>query len=707
MALQRRQFLLLLGGGVGGMLLNQQSSSARPLAGVPFKPVATPLPLPGDGLSVAQQRQAYGVVRISDRLVLPKGYGQKLLASWGEPVGNSRFGFNNDYLALRQLSATEALLTVNFEYISPIPWSQSFASVVGTALPYASVVAGLKASNGRIDAWALPAGDPLAAAIRELAREALIDQGLGVIRLKRGSDGWFQRDPGPEDRRITGLAGLNNPSQQLRCTGPAAAVFRLPQRQGYNDGLGDRIIGSFANCAGGTTPWGTVLSAEENFQSQVPEAVFADGSPFPPSARPFQCTSKELNGLGNPFGLAGNKYGWMVEINPANSADPGTKHTALGRFRHEAVAVQAQAGKPLTVYSGCDRRGGHLYRFVSDGLIKDPSDPANSQLFASGRLYGAVFNANGSGEWRALQADTPVAPLAAPVLVPHSDRDKGGSELLQNPEQVKAYATRYRSLGDLYRGSGDAQLGALLIDAHYAANAAGITGTARPEDTEIDPRSGDLLIVFTSGLPGEEGIPDPSIFKGPRGQTPWNEGWIMRLKELGNQRFSWRMVATGGEPADGGLGFANPDNLAVDPNSDALWMVTDIGTGELNGDRNGGNYGNNSCWVIPTAGPAAGKAYCFATGPMECELTGVTLDASGSSLFLAVQHPGELNGIRRDGAEEARGFPLRLSDGSSVNQLRWVPLGSNWPQGEANAAPKPSVLEVRRSDGKPLLALFS
>jgi secreted PhoX family phosphatase len=91
---------------------------------------------------------------------------------------------------------------------------------------------------------------------------------------------------------------------------------------------------------------------------------------------------------------------------------------------------------------------------------------------------------------------------------------------------------------------------------------------------------------------------------------------------------------------------------------------------------------------------------------MECELTGVTLDASGSSLFLAVQHPGELNGIRRDGAEEARGFPLRLSDGSSVNQLRWVPLGSNWPQGEANAAPKPSVLEVRRSDGKPLLALF-
>ena len=40
---------------------------------------------------------------------------------------------------------------------------------------------------------------------------------------------------------------------------------------------------------------------------------------------------------------------------------------------------------------------------------------------------------------------------------------------------------------------GEAQLGALLIDAHLAANAAGITPTARPEDTVLDPATGERV----------------------------------------------------------------------------------------------------------------------------------------------------------------------------------------------------------------------
>jgi len=151
------------------------------------------------------------------------------------------------------------------------------------------------------------------------------------------------------------------------------------------------------------------------------------------------------------------------------------------------------------------------------------------------------------------------------VRVPHSDRSQAGAEKLTSPEAMALYRQRYQTLGDLYKGEGDAQLGALLIDAHLAANAAGITPTARPEDTVLDPASGDLLVTFTSGMPGNDGTPDPAIFRGPQGQSPWNEGWIMRLSEQGENRFRWQMVATGGEPADGGLGFANPDNLAVDP----------------------------------------------------------------------------------------------------------------------------------------------
>ena len=72
----------------------------------------------------------------------------------------------------------------------------------------------------------------------------------------------------------------------------------VPAPQGHG------IVGSFANCGGGTTPWGTVLSAEENIQSQVPEAVYADGSSVPPSVCPFLCREGKLAGLGNVYGLS-------------------------------------------------------------------------------------------------------------------------------------------------------------------------------------------------------------------------------------------------------------------------------------------------------------------------------------------------------------------------------------------------------------------
>ena len=704
MALQRRQFLLLLGAAAGGLSLPSKANSARQQGRLPFQPVRTPLPLPSDGLSPQQQRQAYRVVRINDTLNVPEGYDQQLLASWGDPVGSSRFGFNNDFLAFRQIGADAALLTVNFEYISPLPWHQGFTAITGQPLPYDAVVAALASTGGKRDVWGNAPEADLKAAINTVATEALRDQGIGVLRLKRAGNGNWERSSGAEDRRITGLAGLNDPKQRLRSSGPATAVFRLAKRQGYDDGLGNRIIGTFANCAGGTTPWGTVLSAEENFQSQVPEAVYADGSAMAPSAMPFRCQDQRLYGLGNPFGLAGNKYGWMVEIDPANPGDSGTKHTALGRFRHEAVAVRARSGEPLHVYSGCDRRGGHLYRFLSDGVVSNPNDPANSALLHNGTLYGAVFNPDGTGTWIALTPNTPIQPLAAPVQVPHSNRSKAGSESLNNAQDIAAYRQRYGNLGALYRGDGEAQLGALLIDAHLAANAAGITPTARPEDTVLDPASGDLLVTFTSGMPGSEGTPDPAIFRGPQGQSPWNEGWIMRLSEQGENRFRWQMVATGGEPADGGLGFANPDNLAVDPTG-ALWMVTDIGTGSQNNPKfNGGTFGNNSCWVIPSHGPQAGEAFCFATGPMECELTGLALTPSADQLFLAVQHPGERHGRRNGNAEEARRFQVQLSNGEALTQQRWVPLGSNWPSHRSGAVPKPSVVLIRRRDGQALLS---
>ena len=680
----------------------------------PFEPLLGPIPLPTDGLTAAQQRHHYARIAIQDKLVVPKGYRSDLVLSWGDSLGSGRFGFNNDYLAFQPLTANRGVLTVNFEYISAKSWCAGFEEVMGFSLPFRALIDELSRRGGSVDAGSLPAGDALLSNVMAVARAALMDLGIGVATIERNAQGRWLHQSGELDRRISGLSGWKKAEEQLRTTGPAAAVFRRQQRMGYNDGLGDRVIGTFANCAGGQTPWGTVLSAEENFQNQVVEAVFADGSSPPPADCPFRFDGKRLEGLGNPFGMAGNKYGWMVEIDPLKPKQPPVKHTWLGRFRHEAVAVRARRDEPLVVYSGCDRHGGHLYRFVSTAPIQDPQDPANSQLLEQGRLEVAKLQPDGTGSWIPLLPTTAVDPLAPshferfgfdqPTLVPHSDRNRAGAEKIRSDAELASYCNRFQTLGDLYLGSGDEQMGAILIDAHLAANAVGASPMARPEDTELDPRTGDLLITFTSGGADTGGRADPALFHGPSGQPEWPYGWVMRLQdqpgkpEVPGGAFSWRMVATGGLPWEGGMGFANPDNLAIDKSGN-IWMVTDRSTTNSELDV----FGNNSCWLFPARGVSAGKALLFATGPMESELCGPCFDQTESTLFLAVQHPGEDHGVHQRGDQEFQAFQLRDRTNQPFNQLRQVPLGSNWPSGLPGRLPRPGVVAITRLDGAALL----
>lgn len=224
---------------------------------------------------------------------------------------------------------------------------------------------------------------------------------------------WVEASPQPQ------RPCLAQPRQQdvrtenlLFCGGPAAAVFRRRHRLGYDDGLGDRVVGTFANWAGGQTPWGTVLSTEENIQTHVVEVVHADGS----SPSPGRC----------PF-----------------------------RFD----------GEPLIVTSGGDRHGGHLYCFISAGRVRNPMDPANSKLLEQGRLETARFHSDGSGLWIPLLPQTPIDPLLPsyfarfdlPALlpVPHSDRSQAGAELRHRDAHVEANRLRFHSLADLYVGGGD------------------------------------------------------------------------------------------------------------------------------------------------------------------------------------------------------------------------------------------------------------
>ncbi len=740
MTLNRRHFLIFLGAAATttacGIRPGQPPSTGgntfSPGVKLAFQPVKGPMPLAVNALASDRQMTEFSQYEVVDDLVLPEGFTYDVIASWGDKVGDSRFGYNNDYLALVETSPDEALMSVNFEYISAVPWQQTYEKVIGKALPFREVDKAVRAAIKAIkddkvpglNAYALPDGNPVKEQIKTICREGLIDQGVGVIALRRSPEGKWARSQSSAERRITGISGLED-GRYLKTTGPAVAIFQKTKGQGYVDKLGDKIIGTFQNCAGGTTPWGTVFSAEENVQVQVPEPVYADGTSFDPINRPFNITDEELTGMGNVFGLAGNKYGWMVELDPTNPSDYGTKHTWLGRYRHEAVGVRVVAGKPLAFYSGCDRRGGHLYKFVSKAAVTDPKNKANSKLLSDGMLYVAQFQADGTGRWIPLTSTTPIAPtpptFLSGVMLPLPQRPEGGIFKADDDVQIEAFQKKYKTLGDLYMGSELEKQGAILVDAHFAANAAGATCTARPEDTLIAP-DGSLFIAFTSGgISKEDGSPDIRIFKGPDGSTAYEFGWIMRLAEVGNEpnakTFTWEMAATGGEPAIGGQGFANPDNLAFDGQGN-LWMVTDMSSDKLNREvlanrqeKSGvpitpsslrGIYGNNAIWYIPQSGEGAGQPYLFGIGPMDCETTGPCFTAGDSlwdrgtnrALFLSIQHPGEVNGTRKDMAAEMRQFAMHTTDGKEFMQTRKVPIGSNWPSKQANDPPKPSVVAI-------------
>jgi secreted PhoX family phosphatase len=737
MTIKRRDFLTFLGGMGGAMLFDAVPHNANPSrysmpfigsengneafaatsSKFSFKPIKGVMPLVTDAIPVSKQSQVYKNVEVVDDLVLPEGFVYDVIAAWGDKVGDSRFGYNNDYLSLVETSKDEGYLTVNFEYISALPWEQAYEKVIGKSLPFKEVDAALTAMDKKdIDAWSLADSDPLKEKIALISKEALIDLGIGVISVRRNPDGKWVRTNSAADRRITGISGLED-NRYLKSTGPAVAIFRKDKGLGYTDKLGDRIIGTFNNCAGGTSPWGTVFSAEENYQNFVPEPVMPDGTSLSPSKKKFTKDDGELVGVGNVFGLAGNKYGWMVEIDPANPKDYGTKHTWLGRFRHEAVGIRAEAGKPLVFYSGCDRRGGHLYKFVSSGLVKDPKDKSNSKLLESGMLYAAKFNADGTGSWIALKTSTAINPHQLDVLggkmLPLPQRPEGGVFKATKEEEIAEFKSKFKTLGDLYTGSDREKQGAILIDAHYAANAVGATCTARPEDTKV-AADGSLFIAFTSGsASSSDGSPDLRIFKGADGKA-YEYGWLMRLNEDANKpeamNFKWSLIATGGEPAEGGLGFANPDNLAIDRGGN-LWMVTDISSDKYNQaipnrqDKSGkpvsqsnlrGLYGNSSIWFLPTSGENLGKAFLFGFGPTECETTGPFFSSDQQTLFLAVQHPGEIRGTRKDMAFESRQFAMRTTDGKEFMQTRKVPIGSNWPSLKPNDSPKPAVVAIRK-----------
>jgi hypothetical protein len=420
----------------------------------------------------------------------------------------------------------------------------------------------------------------------------------------------------------------------------------------------------------------------------------------------------------------------------------------LGRFRHENVAIRAEAGRRLVVYMGDDRRGGHTWKFVSNGTVTNPADKNNSRLFEDGVLYVAQYNRNGAGRWLPLALNSPTNPVRpskvgeaelasfgkaqrdANTRLPKragiaGQTEDGGSFVVDTTNEATALpGYRNKNLSNFYSSQG-----AILVDAFLAANLIGGTPTARPEDLEVNPTTKEVFIAYTDGAPGSDGYPDSRIFTvakyGSAVNSTQQSGGLYKIIEDSPDgaglTFRWQRLAQGGEAgAVDGAGFANVDNLGFDPQGN-VWGVTDMSTSTHNGFDIGatakprtidhkktgdvsditGVFGNNWLFYIPMDGPNAGTVIPFAYGPNRCELTGPTF--VGDTLLLAVQHPGESCPID-DGTVLSRQIEMLDLNGTVFNQTRSVSRGSLWPsniENDRRRSPMPSVVGIRRVRSTP------
>lgn len=780
----RRRVLAFLGGGATGLAsplfsisLARGASHLAP-GTLNFIPIRVPHPLPvytRQSSSLVDRIGAHKILPASttaelttfnvvDDLIVPPEFERYVIVRWGDRVfadANHYVGYNNDYTGFipdpRQPG--EGMLWINHEYVSR---------------PFAAVAEEKPNSTGgvfeAVIGYALPRDHTLG-----WFGEALYNIGGTAVRLRRDSNGRLAVVAGhPLNRRVHGLSGLAINAERpdryknvtawgdrahqigdtnyLLGTGPAATgIFARLNA----DGLGNRIIGAVNSCAGTVTPWGTVLFGEENTGGSrrkhlgVQEQMRRDGTQ----------TGYISGTTGSLFGLAGQKYGWIVEVDPADPNFRMRKHTALGRFRHENVTLRAAKGRPLVAYMGDDRSGGHIWRYVSSAVLDDPTDrDAATKLLEDGILYVARFDPptggamRGTGTWIPIHMSSSTAPLSPSILASAELAATGSAihgGILKLPRRRGVAGERED--GDLlnitvetevdvlpeYRGKTVADFydsyGAVLCDAFAVANLVGGTPTARPEMLTLHPATGDVFIAFTWGRPGSDGTPDSRIFLTGKfdadvaGSQPF--GGLYKIAEDDpngpGETFAWERILQSGEAgAKDGAGFASMDNIAFTARGDLL-CLTDVSNRYQNGIAEGaeptpnpidhtavgrdasaltGVFGNNWAFVIPADGPEAGSVVPVAIGPMRCELTGPTF-VDDDTLVLSVQHPGENAPLDRPGQTVTRDIEMLGLDGRVFVQRRTMPVGSNWPSSieeKPDGPPRPAVVGIRRKDGSRL-----
>ncbi len=582
-------------------------------------------------LTFRSPRHAIG----EDHRVAP-GHAGQVLIRWGDPVlANApafdpaaqtaaaqarQFGYNNDFLAYMPLpkgsdSSGHGLLCVSHEY--------TMAELMWPGLTVQTRAE--KITRAQVDV--------------EIAAH-----GHSILEVRKSGNAWAVVPGSRFARRITG-------ETEMRVSGPAAGHARLRTKA---DPTGTKVLGTLNNCAGGVTPWGTVLIAEENVNT------YFGGEP----AMTDEAANHKRMGLSaksrygwwryhDRFNVERepnepNRFGWIVEFDPYDPASMPVKRTALGRFKHEgATCVMLKDGR-VVVYSGDDQANEYLYRFVSAGRFDSRYPDSAKDLLDTGTLSVAKFFADGTMEWR---------PLVF-------------------------------GQGPLTAANGFAGQADVLIETRHAADLLGATPMDRPEDVEPSPRTGRVYVALT-GNPARK--PEATDAANPRG--PNSFGHIIELIPPGTHgegataaaarhdvdRFAWKILLLAGDPknpahgaqyharqAEEGVWLAWPDNVAFDEKG-RLWISTDQGSNQAKNDIPDGMY------ACDLEGEGRGLVKFFYGCPRGAEMCGPAFTPDNRTLFVAVQHPGEGS----------------IYDAPSTR----------WPDFKPGQPPRPAVVALTKKNG--------
>ncbi len=553
-------------------------------------------------------------------LRVPEGYTAKVLIRWGDallpgsnhfdpqqptPEGQAaQFGTNNDFIAYMPLplgsqNPNHGLLCVNHEYaFTPLMFPASMTD-----------------AKAKVDV-------------------ELNAVGHSVVEIKREAGGWTVVPDSLYARRIK---AVNTP---MRVQGPAGGHHRLKTPE---DPTGALVEGTFANCAGGTTPWGTVLIAEENFHKSFRGTGAGSAEAANHQRLEFKGKSRQQWAEHYPrFDVdqrptEPNRYGWVVEYDPYDRESVPVKRTALGRFMHESATTVVSAGGRVVVYSGDDRRNEYLYRFVSDGRYDPKVRENNRDLLDSGTLSVAQCSDGGRLRW------LPLVHGQGPLVAANGFNDQGD----------------------------------VVIEARRAADLVGATPMDRPEDVEVDPVTGRVYVMLTEN----------KYRSTPNGANPRTGNKCGHVLELippmagkavdhAADEMKWAVLLLAGDPADPESGarygkgagsenwLSSPDNGAFD-GLGQLWIGTD-GAGKVYGKADG-------LFRCPVRGPQRGVPQRFVAAPMGAELTGPCFTPDSKTLFFAIQHPAE---------------------GST-----YAAPSTRWPDFDPSRPPLSSVVVVTKDDG--------